>query len=261
MGLTIIIKITPMLLAILVGSYAAIQAPMFAPSSATSYYPVPGGGLSRDCTRQTCPQFGTKCVNDPTAGWAARCIDVNDGMINYRCAFGYDCFDWRASCLDLDEKCYPDQVVQCITDTRDAMVAIKNDYQTTGVTTRSAKVGDTLMVFDDFSTNKANNRAYEYACKDKRARYVELHYTATCEAPAVAGSTKQKVVLFVSGQPRCYSTLCDGHYYNQYSWSNVYSTSLPSARQKTTPFSKVTRLRLGPVQERSEHHHRRSEKT
>ena len=103
----------------------------------------------------------------------------------------------------------------CLDATRTLMVAIKNDYQTTGVTTRTTTVANTLMVLDDFSTNTADNLAYKYACSDKGGTYVELHYNATCEAPAVGGGNNKTANIFVAGQPRCYAKTCDQQTFGQ----------------------------------------------
>lgn len=84
------------------------------------------------------------------------------------------------------------------------MEAINSTYKTTRVTTRSADVAGSKLLFDDFSTNGANNLAYQFACEDKGGKYVELHYDADCNT--VGGN--KTVSLFVSGQTRCYSKAC-----------------------------------------------------
>lgn len=209
-----------MLFAILVVAHAAIQAP---PDTI--------------CTDQTCPLMGTKCRNDPDAGGAVRCIDKYDGYWGSPCMFGKSCDDYALSCLDIDKICYRKHSILCYTDTRDVMVAIKDEYHVTGVTKTSAKVGDTFLIFDDFATNTAKNLAYEFACKDKGAKYVELHYTATCETPAVAEGTQKKVILFVSGQPRCYST-AQCHFYDGENERLLYLFSILPTEERAIHESK-----------------------
>ena len=49
----------------------------------------------------------------------------------------------------------------------------------------------------------------------KGGAYVELHYNATCEAPAVGGGNKKIANIFVAGQPQCYSKTCDQQRFGQ----------------------------------------------
>ena len=146
-----------------------------------------------------------------------QCIGEKDGTENNICAVGRTCFD-GTRCQTSTTICKRPEVIaleECLASTRTVMVAIKSDYQTAGVTIRSAKVGETLMVLDDFLTNAADNRAYEYACTDKGATYVELHYNATCEASAVGGDSKKSAIIFIAGQPRCYSKICNQQAFEQ----------------------------------------------
>lgn len=84
------------------------------------------------------------------------------------------------------------------------MESINATYKTTRVTTRSVDVTGKKLLLDDFSTNGANNLAYQFACEDKGGTYVELHYDADC---STVGGNKT-VGLFVNGQTRCYNKAC-----------------------------------------------------
>ena len=162
-------------------------------------------GQQRCLFTQQCPA-GNNCAFDWSRA-TSFCLSQSEGSENAKCMFDKYC-NAGFPLLVCQTTCKTYETINrdsCLSETKTIMVAIKDSYQTTRVTTRNAKVGDTLMVLDDFSTNSANNRAYKYACTDKGAKYVELHYTATCETPAVGGSTKKKATLFVSGQPRCYA--------------------------------------------------------
>jgi hypothetical protein len=72
------------------------------------------------------------------------------------------------------------QPCPCLDATKTVMDAIDTSYKTKGVTSRSVDVAGSKLLFDDFSTNGANNLAYQLACEDQGAKYVELHYDAQC---------------------------------------------------------------------------------
>lgn len=107
------------------------------------------------------------------------------------------------TCYKASETCHRQDAFQCLDATKTVMDAIDTSYKTTHVTTKSIEMTDNKLLWDDFSTNTANNLAYQSACQDQGATYVELHYDAQC----VTGINKT-VSLFVSGQPRCYDTTC-----------------------------------------------------
>jgi len=113
------------------------------------------------------------------------------------------CYGYSLRCHLASETCHRPATFPCLDTTKTIMDAIDSSYKTTGVTSKSVDVGGTKLLFDDFSTNGANNLAYQLACQDQGATYVELNYDAQC----VTGINKT-VSLFVKGQPRCYAKIC-----------------------------------------------------
>ena len=107
-------------------------------------------------------------------------------------------------CNKASETCHRQDAFPCLDSTKTVMAAIDTSYKTTGVTSRSINVTGQKLVLDDFSTNGVNNLAYQLACQNQGATYVELRYDAQC----VTGINKTAVSLFVSGQPRCYAATC-----------------------------------------------------
>jgi hypothetical protein len=61
------------------------------------------------------------------------------------------------------------QPCPCLDATKTVMDAIDTSYKTKGVTSRSVDVAGSKLLFDDFSTNGANNLAYQLACEDQGA--------------------------------------------------------------------------------------------
>jgi hypothetical protein len=119
--------------------------------------------------------------------------------------FGTDriCYQNGFFCHKPSGTCHRRATMPCLDATKTVMDAIDTSYKTKGVTSRSVDVAGSKLLFDDFSTNGANNLAYQLACEDQGAKYVELHYDAQC----VTGINKT-VSLFVRGQPRCYAKTC-----------------------------------------------------
>jgi hypothetical protein len=93
---------------------------------------------------------------------------------------------------------------RCVDPSRTVMEAINATYKTSRVTTRSIDMAGKKLLMDDFSTNVANNLAYQFACTDKGANYVELRYDAECKNAA----GNKTVSLYVINQPRCYAKTC-----------------------------------------------------
>ncbi|KAI2491334.1 hypothetical protein MHU86_23243 [Fragilaria crotonensis] len=209
-----------------------------------------------DCTEYArgrvanpCPEgmicYPHMAFGDFSLSGQSQCVGYIDGYENKTCLFGYFCASGLA-CQKITNKCRTikdfERENACIRETRTVMVDIKDDYQTTGVTTRSAKVADTLMVLDDFSTNSVENLGYKFACTEKGGKYVELHYNATCETTAVGGGSKKIAKIFVavirlrSGPVREHSEL---HLYHS-------ATTCRRASKKTKGMAMAT-LGMKPV--------------
>jgi hypothetical protein len=91
----------------------------------------------------------------------------------------------------LDPKCYSSLYAM--------LASVDDSYKTSGMTSLSQS-SPTSSIFDDFSTNEANNAFYKSACDANDGNYVELTYEATC----VNTQTGETTFLFVTRQPRCY---------------------------------------------------------
>lgn len=112
------------------------------------------------------------------------------------------------------------------------MEAINATYKTSHVTTRSIDMTGKRFLLDDFSTNRVNNQAYQDACKDKVAKYVELRYDAECKNAA----GNKTVSLYIISQPRCYAKTCltidDSNVFNELT---LRPTELRATRDSNPP--------------------------
>eukprot|EP00545_Synedropsis_sp_CCMP1620_P011366 CAMPEP_0119007870 /NCGR_PEP_ID=MMETSP1176-20130426/3307_1 /TAXON_ID=265551 /ORGANISM="Synedropsis recta cf, Strain CCMP1620" /LENGTH=631 /DNA_ID=CAMNT_0006960103 /DNA_START=258 /DNA_END=2153 /DNA_ORIENTATION=- len=112
---------------------------------------------------------------------------------------------------------------KCNSETMEIELYIKTDWAATNIEKTSFNTGESnhFLEYVDYSTNKANNKAYENACVTAGGEYVELNYTAQCEQFAFESFVSEcsndcdinedptmTIIAVATRHPRCYSKWC-----------------------------------------------------